>query len=214
MNIEILYEDKDIVAVNKPEGLASISESDINNETLHSFLEKKYLQKMFIVHRIDKEASGIILFAKNPETHKYLNDQFAKRRVKKTYLALVHSKVNDEKGRVDKPIREFGSGRMGVDEKNGKRSITDYKLNKEYKDFSLLHVSIITGRRHQIRVHLYSIGNPIVGDLRYGDRKIQEKFPRLMLHAHEIEIKLPSGKSEYIKAVPPSSFTDFLETIE
>ena len=93
--IEILFENENIIAVNKPEGLASITENDTTIESLHSLLEKKYNQKLFIVHRLDKEVSGAILFAKNPETHKYLNDRFAERKVKKYYTAIVHGTIKE-----------------------------------------------------------------------------------------------------------------------
>ncbi|NMB83103.1 MAG: RluA family pseudouridine synthase, partial [Ignavibacteria bacterium] len=89
-SIKILYEDNNFIAVDKPEGISSISESDTSVKTIHSILEKKYSSKIFIVHRIDKEVSGIILFAKNPVAHKHLNDLFAKRSVKKNYTVLVH----------------------------------------------------------------------------------------------------------------------------
>lgn len=212
-NINLLYSDPDIIAVDKPEGIASISENDTSIETIHSLLEKKFEQKIYIVHRIDKEVSGIILFAKNPETHKYLNRLFESRSIKKNYTALVHGSIKNDSGRIDKPIREFGSGRMGIDEKNGKRSITDYKLLKRYKNFSLLDISIITGRRHQIRVHLYSIDHPIAGDLRYGDKNIQCEFPRLMLHAGRIEFELKSGKKILIESRLPDSFMDYLNQL-
>lgn len=212
-NINLLYSDDDIIAVDKPEGISSISENDTSVETIHSMLEKKFERKIYIVHRIDKEVSGVILFAKNPVTHKYLNGLFASRSIKKNYTALVHGSIKIDSGRIDKPIREFGSGRMGIDEKNGKRSITDYKLIKRYKNFSLLDISIITGRRHQIRVHLYSIDHPIAGDLRYGDKSVQSRFPRLMLHAGRIDFELKSGKKILIESRLPDSFMDYLNQL-
>ncbi|HOI29173.1 MAG TPA: RNA pseudouridine synthase [Melioribacteraceae bacterium] len=212
-NINLLYSDPNIIAVDKPEGIASISENDTSIETIHSLLEKKFEQKIYVVHRIDKEVSGIILFAKNPETHKYLNRLFESRSIKKNYTALVHGSIKNDTGRIDKPIREFGSGRMGIDEKNGKRSITDYKLLKKYKNFSLLDISIITGRRHQIRVHLYSIDHPIAGDLRYGDKNIQSGFPRLMLHAGRIEFELKNARKILIESRLPDSFTDYINQL-
>lgn len=212
-NINLLYSDPNIIAVDKPEGIASISENDTSIETIHSLLEKKFEQKIYVVHRIDKEVSGIILFAKNPETHKYLNRLFESRSIKKNYTALVHGSIKNDTGRIDKPIREFGSGRMGIDEKNGKRSITDYKLLKKYKNFSLLDISITTGRRHQIRVHLYSIDHPIAGDLRYGDKNIQSGFPRLMLHAGRIEFELKNARKILIESRLPDSFTDYINQL-
>lgn len=213
-SVKILYEDENFLAADKPEGIASISENDVSIQTIHSILEKKYSTKIFIIHRIDKEVSGIILFARNPEAHKYLNDLFARRSIKKNYTALVHGRINEDRGRIDKPIREFGSGRMGVDEKKGKRSITDFKVIQRFDEFTLLDVSIITGRRHQIRVHLYSIGHPVVGDLRYGEIKIQKQFPRLMLHASRIEFPLPDKSSKIIESPIPEIISSFISKLK
>ena len=116
-NTEILFEDPDVIVLSKPEGLASISENDPKKESLHSILEKKLAIKIFPVHRLDKEVSGVIIFAKNGHAHKILNDQFEKRLIKKFYTTLVHGRVPNDSGIINKPIREFGSGRMGVDER-------------------------------------------------------------------------------------------------
>lgn len=211
--LNILFEDDNIIAVDKPAGIASISESNTSIQTIHSLLEKKFATKIYIVHRIDKEASGVILFAKNPKTHKYLNDLFANRSIKKNYTVLVNGVIKEESGKIDKPIREFGSGRMGIDETKGKNSITNFKTIKRFKEFTLLDVSIETGRRHQIRVHLYSIGHPVAGDLRYGDKILQSRIPRLMLHASRIEFKLPSNQDIIISSPLPEQFQKFLETL-
>ncbi len=211
--IEILFENENIIAVNKPEGLASITENDTTIESLHSLLEKKYNQKLFIVHRLDKEVSGAILFAKNPETHKYLNDRFAERKVKKYYTAIVHGTIKENDGVIKKPIREFGSGRMGVDDRKGKPSETKFHVVQRFRDYTLLELNPSTGRRHQLRVHLYSIGFPIVGDLRYGDKTIQEKYLRIMLHAKSLEFQLPDEKNILIEAPLPETFIEVLKQI-
>jgi tRNA pseudouridine32 synthase / 23S rRNA pseudouridine746 synthase len=207
---QILYEDANLIAADKPEGLASIAESDITIPSLHSLLEKKYSQKLLIVHRLDKEVSGVILFARNANTHRFLNSQFNNRQIKKFYTALVHG-VIEKDGEIKKPIREFGSGRMGVDEKNGKPSATKYSVVKRFDKFTLLELNPSTGRRHQLRVHLYSIGHPIAGDLRYGDRTVQEKFPRLMLHAKSLEFKIPGGKSLLVESKNTGTFLKQIE---
>ncbi len=214
MPYKILYEDSSVIAVNKSEGLASISESDTSVETLHSMLGKISEQKLFIVHRLDKEVSGVILFAKNSKTHKYLNDQFAQRTVRKYYTALVHGIVKDDEGIINKSIREFGSGRMGIDEKKGKPCLTMYKVLKRYDNYTLLELNPSTGRRHQLRVHLYYINHPIVGDLRYGDYSIQKNYPRLMLHAKSIEIMISHNKPLFVEAKEPETFYSFLEKLK
>jgi tRNA pseudouridine32 synthase / 23S rRNA pseudouridine746 synthase len=136
-----------------------------------------------VVHRLDKEASGIILFAKNASMHQYLNIRFGERAVKKSYLALVFGELQEPSGNIKKRLREFGSGRMGVDDARGKESFTAFQVLKQLSGYTLLRLLPTTGRRHQLRVHLYSIGHPIVGDTRYGDKALQQGFPRLMLHA-------------------------------
>ena len=209
--IEILYEDKNVIAANKPEGLASITENDTTIDSLHSLLEKKYEQKLFIVHRLDKEVSGVILFAKNSDAHKYLNDQFAERKVKKYYTAVVHGTINENDGVIKKPIHEFGSGRMGIDDRKGKQSETKFHVVQRFRDYTLLELNPSTGRRHQLRVHLYSIGFPIVGDLRYGDKIIQEKYLRIMLHAKRLEFQLPDKKNISIEAPLTESFLETLK---
>jgi RluA family pseudouridine synthase len=212
-NTEILFEDPDVIILNKPEGLASISENDPKIESLHSILKKKLDIKIYPVHRLDKEVSGIIIFAKNARAHKILNDQFEKRLIKKHYITLVHGQVLNDLGIINKPIREFGSGRMGVDERKGKPSETKYCILERYDNYTTLELNPSSGRRHQLRVHLYFIGFPIVGDLRYGDKSIQQKYPRLMLHASKIEFQLPSGKNLFVTADLPTSFSTSLNEI-
>jgi RluA family pseudouridine synthase len=212
-NTEILFEDPDVIVLNKPEGLASISENDPKIESLHSILEKKLAIKIFPVHRLDKEVSGVIIFAKNGPAHKILNDQFEKRLVKKFYVTLVHGQVTNDSGIINKSIREFGSGRMGVDERKGKPSETKYRILERYNNYTTLELNPSSGRRHQLRVHLYFIGFPIVGDLRYGDKTTQQKYPRLMLHASKIEFQLPSGKNISVFADLPVSFSSALNEI-
>lgn len=214
VELEILYDDKDVIAVNKPEGIASIAENDTSKDSVHSLLEEKYSRKFLIVHRLDKEVSGVILFARNAAAHKALNKQFAGRSVKKSYLALVQGVVNENEGSIKKAIREFGSGRMGVDEKTGKPSSTNFKVVKKIRAYTLLELTPSTGRRHQLRVHLYSIGYPIVGDSRYGDKEIQTKYPRVMLHAQQVGFKLRDGKEIEIKCATPKSFLDVLSGLE
>ena len=211
---EILFEDGNIIAVNKPAGLASIAESDIEKDSLHSLLQENLKQKLFVVHRLDKEVSGVILYAKNAATHKLLNKQFNERTVRKYYLALVHGIVKDGEGVIKKAIREFGSGRMGIDERKGKRSETKYRVLEKYKNYTLVELNPSTGRRHQLRVHLYSIGHPIVGDLRYGDKNIQQNFARIMLHAKSIEFSLTGNKKVEAVAALPDSFNDIINEIK
>lgn len=188
----ILYEDDSIIVVNKNPGIAVISGRAINeNEILSKYLEVITGGKIFIVHRLDRETSGVIIFAKNSETHRYLSMQFEKRKTKKEYLAVVSGKICNS-GKIDEPIFEFGSGRMGIDTR-GKLSLTEYNVQKCFHNASILEVFPYTGRRHQIRVHLYSIGHPVLGDTLYGYPRPVGGMPRLMLHAHRLSINLENG---------------------
>jgi tRNA pseudouridine32 synthase/23S rRNA pseudouridine746 synthase len=207
---EILYEDADLIAVNKPEGIASIPERNREKGSLVELFSERGDSRLFIVHRLDKEVSGLILFAKNPATHRLLNDQFSGREVNKVYRALVHGVIERSGGTVDRPIREFGSGRMGIDEKEGKACQTDFDVVERWPASTLVRAFPRTGRRHQIRVHFYSIGHPIVGDPRYGERKVQQEFARLMLHAEEIAFRTPSGRMLRIQAPLPRTFLEIL----
>lgn len=204
--IPVLYEDDGIIAVDKPAGISSIPERDLSVESVLSILEKQIKQKLFIVHRLDKEVSGVMLFAKNALAHKYLNEEFFGRNVKKTYLALTLGTIHEAKGKIDKPIRQFGSGRMGVDEKKGKPSLTRYEVLKRFDAHTLLYACPVTGRRHQIRVHLYHLGHPVAGDPLYGDRNIQKNYPRLMLHAERIQFNNSLEKEIIIDSKPPEEF--------
>jgi RluA family pseudouridine synthase len=169
---------------------------------------------LYVVHRLDKDVSGVLLMAKNAATHKSLNAQFLDKQVKKTYLALTHGVIWDAHGVIDLPIREFGSGRMGADAVRGKPSTTEFQVEKRYDRYTLVKVFPVTGRRHQIRVHFYSLGHPLVGDQRYGDRAMQRLYPRLMLHARRIEVKLPSVGVLAVEAPPPDSFRSLRNKIQ
>jgi tRNA pseudouridine32 synthase/23S rRNA pseudouridine746 synthase len=209
--VPILFESDDFLAVDKPEGIVSISEA--RGGGLPALLREACPGPLYPVHRLDKEASGVIVFARNRDAHRYLNGEFDRRAVRKTYLALVLGVMEANRGIVNKPIREFGSGRMGVDAKRGKPSSTEFRVFKRFKEQTLVRAFPLTGRRHQIRVHLYSLGHPIAGDRKYGDRAVQEEYPRLMLHALEIEFGLPSGERLKIEAPVPESFASVLSRL-
>jgi RluA family pseudouridine synthase len=209
----VLFEDADVLAVDKPEGLASIPERDTTQESLFSLLSSARQTKLYVVHRLDKEVSGVILFTKNASAHKYFNEQFSQRSVQKSYLALVHGVLPQESGTIDAPLRQFGSGRMGVDSKRGKESVTTFQVSKRFEGHTLVEAHPVTGRRHQIRVHLYSLGHAIVGDPLYGEKRWQRQFPRLMLHAQKIECRLSSERMIIIEAPIPESFMQGMRTI-
>jgi RluA family pseudouridine synthase len=180
----VLFEDEEALAVEKPAGRASIPGRGEIGEPVVTELERRLGRKLFVVHRLDRDASGLLLFAKTAAAHRRLSEAFEARLVRKTYLALVEGTVAAD-GVVDRPLRAFGSGRMGVAE-GGKPSMTRYKVRAPGRGCTLLSVEPVTGRRHQIRVHLYSIGHAILGDRTYGKPRPVGGVPRLMLHALEL----------------------------
>ncbi len=206
--IRVLFENDDYLAVDKPEGVVSVAEAGKGG--LPELLKDLFPGKLYPVHRLDRGASGVIVFAKNAVAHRHLNGEFDRREVRKIYQALVDGAVAANHGRINAPLREFGSGRMGVDPKRGKPSSTEWKLAERLEGATLVRAQPATGRRHQIRVHLYHIGHPILGDLRYGNRARQERIPRLMLHALEVEFALPSGERVTVEAPVPRSFEEVL----
>ena len=210
--IEVLLDRDDILAVNKPEGTPTIPGGGWTGPTALSEAEATAGGKLYVVHRLDKGTSGVVVFARDPETHRFLNERFSRREVRKTYLALVHGLVAAPKGEILHPLREFGSGRVGADPR-GKESLTRYEVSQHIGDYTLVVAYPHTGRRHQVRAHFYSIGHPIVGDSRYGSGRPAASFPRLMLHALAIVLETSPGTELPIEAPVPVSFRRVLERI-
>lgn len=207
---EILFDRDQILVVNKREGVASVPEQNSKGGSLLELLQREVGGHVYVVHRLDKAVSGVIVFARDARTHRMLNDQFQNRQILKTYVALVHGTISDREGIIDKPLRQFGSGRVAVDGRRGKGSRTTYQVREHLDDFTLLQVQPFTGRRHQIRAHLYSIKHPIVGDLLYGEKQQQLAYPRMMLHSESITFKTLAGKQHTVRADVPDNFTELL----
>jgi RluA family pseudouridine synthase len=201
----ILYQDEDLLAADKPEGLASIPGRGPDRDCLTARLAPSF-GRLFVVHRLDAEVSGVILLARNAAAHRALNDQFAGREVRKTYCAVVHGLVRPDRGRIDRPIRAFGSGRMGIDAGRGKPSVTEFAVVERLARFTRVTAWPLTGRRHQIRVHFYALGHPIAGDRRYGDKATQPAFARLMLHAASVSFLHPDGRNLTVASPLPETF--------
>lgn len=224
MNIDKIYEDDDLIIVNKPAGMLVVPDR-FNHElpSLNRALEAKLGQKIWVVHRLDRDTSGVICFAKNEHAHRYLSILFQERDVNKLYAGLVTGIVTPPEGRIESPIAEHPAtnGKMIV-AKKGKMAVTDYKVVEQWPLYALLQFQIHTGRTHQIRVHMQSIGHPIVCDELYGDgqpfllsnikRKYrlsekdeQEKplLSRLALHAYRLEFYKEDGKHIVAEAPLP-----------
>lgn len=204
---EILRQSSRWVVVNKPVGIAAIPESAGDRDCLQARLEARLGQRIWVVHRLDKEVSGAILYALDAEAHRHLNLAFEHRRVSKIYLAGAHGEVVGESGEIDLPLREFGSGRIGVDREKGKPCRTLWRVKERQAGKTLLEMEPYTGRRHQLRAHAYALGHPLIGDSRYGDKARQAAYPRLLLHAYRLEFPSPDGELVRVEAEPDALFS-------
>lgn len=212
--LPVIYEDENVVVVNKPAGILSHSKGELNDEfTVAEFFRSKTTfgndtNRPGIIHRLDRATSGVMLGAKNPETAKMLQRQFADRKTKKTYMALISKTPKNLFARIDLPIGRDPKhpSRFRVDA-NGKNAVTDYDVRQVFADGScLIELRPMTGRTHQLRVHLAYIGTPIVGDRVYG-----RAGDRLFLHAAKLEITIPESQRKVFEAPLPVDFTEAID---
>lgn len=234
MKPDILFEDDQLVVANKPAGLLSIPDRFGNKDSLLALLERKY-GKVFIVHRLDRETSGIICFALNETAHRHLSLQFEHHTADKFYLALLDGVLHHDEGEIDKPIGEHPtiSGKMAIVH-SGKPSLTFYRVLERFKSFTLAEALIKTGRTHQIRVHFQSIGYPLAVDALYGRRSAfylseikgkayksgkytEEERPmmdRTSLHSSRLRLDHPvTGERIEFKAEMPKDFAAVLNQL-
>lgn len=213
--LRILYEDADVVAIDKPAGMvvhagAGVHSGTLVNALLHRFGSLSGVGgelRPGIVHRLDRFTSGVLLVAKNDAAHHNLAAQFSGREVEKVYLALVHGDLKQETGRIERPIARdpVRRTRMTARLADGRAAWSEYRVVRRFGRFTLLEVRIGTGRTHQIRVHLSSIGHPVVGDTLYGAPAKIEGMPplgRYFLHAHRIRFHQPSSGEEITLVSP------------
>lgn len=167
----IIFQNEDFVAINKPSGLLTIPDREGKEVSLKDLLKEKF-GEIYTVHRLDKDTSGLVVFALNEAMHKHLSQQFETRETEKIYKGIVLGKPAQSEGVINEPIAEHPTkkGQMTVWRK-GKESITEYKVLENYRLYSLMQFKILTGRTHQIRVHLKHIGHPVACDALYGDGK-------------------------------------------
>lgn len=196
---DIVFQDTNLIAVNKRCNVPVIpARGNQHVLSLREHIEEFVGEKLFVVHRIDRATSGVVVFAKNAETHRLLCKQFENRTVKKEYIAVIIGIMSGE-GILESPIKQFGSSRMGV-HKDGKPSKTGYRVIEQFERSSMVRLFLYTGRRHQIRVHLYNEGHPVLGDPLYGKDRPVGGVGRLMLHAHSISFLYPEEKQLLITA--------------
>ena len=229
----IVFENDNFVAINKPAGLLSIPDRTQSEVSLKDMLINKY-GHIFTVHRIDKDTSGLIVFAKNEATHKFLSLAFEERRVEKYYQGIVNGSPAAKSGTIDAPISEhtIHKGLMVV-HRNGKPSVTDYTVIEDYRSYSLLQFQLHTGRTHQIRVHCKNMGHPLACDDLYGDGKpillssLKKKFKlskhdeeerpmlnRLALHSYCLKFTDEEGHDHNLTADLPKDMRALLQQLK
>ena len=220
--LEILYEDEDVAVVVKTCGMVVHPAAGNEGGTLVNALLFAMddlsgiggVKRPGIVHRLDKDTSGLLMVAKNDAAHQSLSDQLRERTMEKHYLALVDGCMREEHGIVDQPIGRSKKDRkkMAIDP-DGRDALTEWTLLENLKNAALLDVHIMTGRTHQIRVHMQSLHHPVAGDPIYG-AKNGVKVPRLMLHAHTLAFDHPrTGERLFFKADPPEAFEKALKKL-
>lgn len=207
--LDILYEDKFVIVVNKPSNLLTVATEKEKDRTLYSYVydylkQKNKSNKVFIVHRLDKDTSGIVIFAKDEKTKFYLQDNWDK--FKRNYVAVVNGKVEKKKGVIKSYLQETKTHlTYSVNDKNGKLAITEYEKVLENKQYTMLSLNLKTGRKNQIRVQLADMGNPIVGDKKYGIKK--DPIRRMALVANTLEFIHPKTKEKIVIDIDiPNSF--------
>ncbi len=213
IDIPIVYEDDDCIVLDKPKGVLTHSKGAYNPEaTVATFIAPRVIDmegdRAGIAHRLDRATSGIIICAKNQAALTWLQKQFAQRRTKKTYIAVIRGTLTPEKAIIDMPIerdpehpKQFRVG------KNGKEAQTAYEIIESNDNYSLVELKPVTGRTHQLRVHLKQQNHPIVGDALYGG----EQHKRLMLHAKELELTLPNRERKVFSSKLPTEFSDIMK---
>ena len=223
--VDIIYEDKDIIVVNKPKGMVVHPANGNPDGTLVNAIMAICKDSLSgiggeirpgIVHRLDKDTSGLLIVAKNDMAHVNMSEQIKRHEVKKTYIALVRGIVKENEATIDMPIGRSNSDRkkMAVT-KTGKNAVTHIKVLKRYDKYTLLEINIETGRTHQIRVHLAHIGYPVIGDYIYSNGKNEFGIVGQCLHAKSLEFKHPiTGKDMKLEAPLPEYFEKVLNELD
>jgi 23S rRNA pseudouridine1911/1915/1917 synthase len=214
--LEMLFEDNDILIIQKPEGLLTVATADEREQTAYFYLrqylqERNRRQRLFIVHRLDKYASGVLVFAKSEKVKSVLQGVFSRHEIQRKYWAIVEGNVERDRGTIRSRLAEDKSLRMHstTDETRGKSAVTHYRVLRRAGKVSALEVTLETGRKNQIRAHLSEMGHPIVGDRAYGSSL--NPLGRLGLHAFQLGFKHPlSGDPLVFQTEPPPEFRKYL----
>lgn len=215
--LDILYEDSNLIVINKPSGLLTIANNREREKTAYhmvsEYLKEKYKNsKVFIVHRLDKDTSGVVVFAKGKRIQQLLQDNWDKIVLLREYIAVVEGVLEKKEDTIKSYLTENATTKVYSvnDRTKGKLAITNYRVLKESKKYSLLNVNIETGRKNQIRVHMKELGHPIIGDKKYGSKV--NPINRLGLHASVLKIINPLTKETMtFKARPPRKFDNLFK---
>lgn len=223
LRLDIVYEDANVAVVNKPSGMVvhpsfGHSSGTLVNGLMHAIKDLSGINgeiRPGIVHRIDKDTSGLLMVAKNDLAHESLSEQLQAKTVKREYIALVHGVIDHELGKIDAPIGRDPKDRIRYEVvENGKDSVTHFEVLKRFGEYTLVKCRLETGRTHQIRVHMRYIGHPIVGDPLYGPRKTHKSDFGQFLHAKTIGFEHPvTGAFLEFAAEMPGEFAEFLEEL-
>ena len=223
--VEIIYEDNDIIVVNKPKGMVVHPANGNPDGTLVNAIMNICKDSLSgiggeirpgIVHRLDKDTSGLLIVAKNDKAHINLSEQIKNREITKKYIALVRGVIKENEATIDMPIARSDKDRkkMAV-KKTGKKAVTHFKVIKRYKDYTLLDIKIDTGRTHQIRVHMAEIGYPVVGDIVYSNGKNPFGVVGQMLHEKSLDFVHPiTGEKLHLEAPIPEYFENILSELD
>lgn len=208
---DILFEDEHIIVVNKPSGLLTIATEKEKDKTLYHIVReylvsKNQYAKVFIVHRLDKDTSGIVVLAKDEKTKNKLQENWNEYVSLREYVAVVHGHLKNESDTIIQKLKETKTNLVyPTKDEDGKEAITKYKVIKESEDYSMVSINIETGRKNQIRVAFQTLRNPIVGDKKYGDPR--DKETRLYLHANRLKLYYPELKKDILFETPtPNEF--------
>lgn len=224
----LVYEDGDVFVIEKPAGVAVHKAPGINEETLSEALLARFpelqgvgesAERPGIVHRLDKETSGLLLVARNQASFENLKKQFSDRDITKEYLALVAGKLSDDVGQIKFRIgRSVKHARMAArpESQEGREALTEYEVLKRFVNATLVKVYILTGRTHQIRAHFHALGHPVVGDPLYKIKgvKIRQTPPRLFLHAAKLGFKDLNGKYHEFESPLPKELEEYLQKLK
>ena len=232
MLLKIIYEDFNLIVVDKPSGIIVFLEKKIKEKTVIDLILKKYPElknigkalRYGLIHRLDKDTSGILLIAKNDKTLEFLQKQFKERKVEKKYITLVVGKLKNEEGEINTLLGRSPQDRKkqkvylphNPSAKNKRIAITKYRVLQKFENYTLIEVKIETGRKHQIRVHFTSLSHPVVGDKIYGfkNQPCPEELKRHFLHASYLKITLLNKEKKVFRSELPKDLREVLEKLK